>query len=129
MSLQAYKYLCDRLLKRPNAGVSNFSIEFLERLLKVAKVIPAVNQIELHPSCPQLELVEYCTSKGILVTAYSPLGSDGSPLQKNPVVVKLAEKYKVQPANILVSLQANRDNVVVIPKSVTPSRIASTYLV
>jgi len=106
-------------------GVSNFSIEFLERLLKEAKVVPAVNQIELHPSCPQLELVEYCTSKGILVTAYSPLGSDGSPLQKNPVVVKLAEKYKVQPANILVSLQANRDNVVVIPKSVTPSRIAN----
>jgi len=106
-------------------GVSNFSIEFLERLLKEAKVVPAVNQIELHPSCPQQELVDYCISKGILVTAYSPLGSDGSPLQKNPIVVKLAEKYNVQPANILISLQANRDGVVVIPKSVTPARIAN----
>jgi glycerol 2-dehydrogenase (NADP+) len=83
----------------------------------------------LLSSCPQLELVDFCQEKGILVTAYSPLGSDGSPLQKNPVVVKLAEKHGVQPANILVSLQANRPNVVVIPKSVTPERIASKYLI
>jgi hypothetical protein len=67
-------------------------------------------------SCPQQDVVDYCRAKGIVVTAYSPLGSDGSPLQKNPIVVKLAEKYNVQPANILVSLQANRPGVNVIPK-------------
>lgn len=92
-------------------GISNFSVEFLERLLARARVVPAVNQIELHPSCPQHEEVEFCTKKGIVLTAYSPLGSDGSPLQKNPTVVKLSEKYGVQPANILISLQANRPNV------------------
>jgi hypothetical protein len=68
-------------------------------------------------SCPQEDVVEYCRQKGIIVTAYSPLGSDGSPLQKNPIVTKIAEKHNVQPANILVSLQANRPGVTVIPKS------------
>jgi len=110
-------------------GVSNFSVEFLERLLKEAKVVPAVNQIELHPSCPQHDVVEYCTKKGIVLTAYSPLGSDNSPLLKNETVIKLAEKHKVQPANILISLQANRPNVTVLPKSVTNERILSNFTV
>ncbi|CAK5261889.1 unnamed protein product, partial [Mycena citricolor] len=64
-------------------GVSNFSVKFMERLLEVAEVIPAVNQIELHPSCPQQDIVDFCLSKGIAVTAYSPLGSDNSPLLTN----------------------------------------------
>ncbi|KDQ50381.1 hypothetical protein JAAARDRAFT_42171 [Jaapia argillacea MUCL 33604] len=110
-------------------GVSNFSVEFLERLLKEAKVVPAVNQIELHPSCPQQDVVDYCTSKGIVLTAYSPLGSDNSPLLQNPVVNKLAQNYGVQPANILISLQANKPNVTVLPKSVTNSRILSNFTV
>lgn len=104
-------------------GVSNVSVKFLERLLKESDVVPAVNQIELHPSCHQKELLDLCASKGIVVTAYSPLGSDNSPLLSNPVVTKIAEKYSVHPANILVSLQANTPNVTVLPKSVTPSRI------
>ncbi|GBE83967.1 Glycerol 2-dehydrogenase (NADP(+)) [Sparassis crispa] len=104
-------------------GVSNVSIKFFDQLLEKADVIPAVNQIELHPSCMQEELVQYCVSKGISVTAYSPLGSDGSPLLTNPVVTKLAEKYKVTAANVLVSLQANRTFVTVLPKSVTNERI------
>ncbi|KAF5357012.1 hypothetical protein D9756_006530 [Leucocoprinus leucothites] len=106
-------------------GVSNFSVKFLTRLLENSDTVPAVNQIELHPSCPQEELVDFCRSKGIVATAYSPLGSDNSPLLTNPVVEKLASKYKVQPANILISLQANRPGVNVLPKSVTPARIES----
>jgi len=62
-------------------------------------------------SCPQEELVEFCRNKGIVVTGYSPLGSNDSPLLTNPIVVKLAQKYDVQPANILISLQANRPGV------------------
>ncbi|OCH85731.1 Aldo/keto reductase [Obba rivulosa] len=104
-------------------GVSNVSKKFLEELLAIAEVVPAVNQIELHPSCNQQELVEFCVSKGISVTAYSPLGSDASPLLSNPVVEKLAQRHGVSPANILVSLQANRPGVTVLPKSVTPERI------
>jgi len=106
-------------------GVSNVSVEFMERLLAVATVIPAVNQIELHPSCTQEDIVELCAAKGIVVTAYSPLGSDNSPLLTNEVVTKIAAKYDVQPANVLISLQANKPNVTVLPKSVTNSRILS----
>jgi len=104
-------------------GVSNFSIRNLERLLKESDVVPAVNQIELHPSCPQQELVDFCTSKGIVVTAYSPLGSDGSPLLKHELVNSIAEKHGVSPANVLISLQANRPNITVLTKSVSEQRI------
>ncbi|EMD35639.1 hypothetical protein CERSUDRAFT_157524 [Gelatoporia subvermispora B] len=106
-------------------GVSNVSKKFLDELLAIAEVVPAVNQIELHPSCNQQELVEFCVSKGISVTAYSPLGSDASPLLTNPTVEKLAQRHGVSPANILVSLQANRPGVTVLPKSVTPERIVN----
>ncbi|ESK84068.1 aldo-keto reductase [Moniliophthora roreri MCA 2997] len=110
-------------------GVSNFSVPYLERLLANSEIVPAVNQIELHPSCPQQEVVNFCTSKGIVVTAYSPLGSDNSPLLKNPVVNKIAEKYGVGPGTILISLQANRPNVNVLPKSVKKERIIANFKV
>ena len=54
--------------------MSNFSIKNLEILLPKANVIPAVNQVEMHPCLPQEELKKYCEGKGILMTAYSPLG-------------------------------------------------------
>ncbi|KAF7344516.1 Aldo-keto reductase [Mycena sanguinolenta] len=97
-------------------GVSNFSVKFLERLLAVAEVVPAVNQIEMHPSCPSEDVLEFCRSKGIVVTAYSPLGSDNSPLLTNEVVVKLAEKP--------TSLASPSS-----PKSVTNSRILSNAVI
>ncbi|KAI5123255.1 hypothetical protein M0805_001344 [Coniferiporia weirii] len=110
-------------------GVSNFSVEYLERLLPEAKVVPAVNQIELHPSCPQHDVVEFCAQRGIILTAYSPLGSDNSPLLANETVKRIAEAHGVQPANVLVSLQANRPGVSVLPKSVTPARIESNFTI
>ena len=58
-------------------GVSNFTIKHLEKLLTYAKIVPAVNQVELHPQLPQNDLLKYCESKGIHLTAYSPLGSAG----------------------------------------------------
>jgi glycerol 2-dehydrogenase (NADP+) len=84
-------------------GVANYSVKYLEQLLKEAKVIPAVNQIENHPSLPQQEIVDFCTSKGIHVTAYSPLGSTGSPMMKAEPVVKMAEKRNVTTASVLLS--------------------------
>ncbi|CAE6442171.1 unnamed protein product [Rhizoctonia solani] len=111
-------------------GISNFSVEFLERLLKEAKVVPAVNQIELHPqvpaSCLQTDVIELCREKGIALTAYSPLGSTNSPLLTDPTVTKIAEAHGVHPARILVSLWANTSGVAgkLLPKSVNPKRIA-----
>ncbi|KAF8889662.1 NADP-dependent oxidoreductase domain-containing protein [Infundibulicybe gibba] len=78
-------------------GVSNFSAEFLERLLTVAEVIPAVNQIELHPSCPQEDIIDVCRKNGIVVTAYSPLGSENSPLPSNATVKSIARSMASNP--------------------------------
>ncbi|KAK4687054.1 hypothetical protein P7C73_g3062, partial [Tremellales sp. Uapishka_1] len=105
-------------------GVSNCSVPLLEKLEKTWKVVPAANQVEIHPYNPELELYAYCKSKGIVLEAYSPLGSTGSPLSKDPELLAIAEKYKVTPATILISWHVN-NGVVVLPKSVTPSRIES----
>lgn len=89
-------------------GVSNFSVQFLETLLKEAKVVPAVNQIESHPYLPQQDIVDYCQSKGILVEAYSPLGSTGSPLFQDEGVQRIAERYGVGPGTVLINYQGTR---------------------
>jgi diketogulonate reductase-like aldo/keto reductase len=84
-------------------GVCNYSVRYLEELLQTATIIPAVNQIENHPSLPQDDIVEFCKSKGIHITAYSPLGSTGSPLMSNPTVLAIAEKHSVEPGTVLLS--------------------------
>ncbi|KAJ6473592.1 Aldo keto reductase [Mycena vitilis] len=111
-------------------GVSNFSVKFLERLLEHAEFVPAVNQIELHPGCPQHDVVEFCRKNNIIVTAYSPLGSTGPKLRENEVVKTLAKTKDVAVPNLLISLQANKPRVTVLAKSVTKERIeANTTLV
>jgi glycerol 2-dehydrogenase (NADP+) len=117
-------------------GVANWSKKYLERLVETAKIVPAANQIENHPLLPQDEIVDYCKSKGIQVTAYSPLGSTGTPLFSLPEVAAIAKKHSVGPANVLISWHGKRGFLLVllltravargssvIPKSVTPSRI------
>ncbi|KAI9163626.1 D-galacturonate reductase [Paramyrothecium foliicola] len=108
--------------KAKSIGVCNYSKKYLEELLPQAKIVPAVNQIELHPHLPQPDITDLCKEKGIHIMAYSPLGSTGSPLQTVEPVVKIAEKNGVTPATVLLSYHVN-NGVTVIPKSVTPSRI------
>ncbi|KAL7414226.1 protein GCY [Mrakia frigida] len=103
-------------------GVSNWSVPKLEDLLTVCKVKPAVNQVELHPYLPQPKLVAFCQSNDILVQAYSPLGSSGSPVREDEEVVKIAKKHGVDAGTVLISFAVKRD-IVVLPKSVTASRI------
>ncbi|KAI9254949.1 NADP-dependent oxidoreductase domain-containing protein [Helicostylum pulchrum] len=107
-------------------GVSNFTVEKLEKLAKTQKIVPAANQVELHPYLPQEELVKYCKDHGILVTAYSPLGSTNSPFLNDESVAKIAEKYNSTPASVLISWGLKR-GYAVIPKSVTPARIISNF--
>lgn len=103
-------------------GVCNYSVKNLEELLPTTKIPPAVNQIENHPYLRQQEVVDWCQSKGIHVTAYSPFGSTGSPIFKEEGVLKVAEKRGVSVGCVLLSYQIAR-GISVIPKSVTPSRI------
>eukprot|EP00842_Homolaphlyctis_polyrhiza_P000999 jgi/Hompol1/18/HPOL_002707-RA len=109
-------------------GVSNFNIRKLKELLAVARIKPAVNQVELHPYLPQNELVEFCKKEGILVTAYSPLGSTPGPdsVLNDPVVLDVAQRNGKTPAQVLVSWAIQRGTQV-IPKTVTPERIVENF--
>ncbi|KAH8691157.1 putative glycerol dehydrogenase [Talaromyces proteolyticus] len=105
-------------------GVSNYSVEYLEQLLPHVTIVPAVNQIENHPQLAQQEIVEYCQAKGILIEAYSPLGSTGSPLLTAEPIVAIAKKKGVAPATVLLSWHLARGSVV-LAKSVNPDRITA----
>ena len=102
-------------------GVSNFLPEHLEKLIDATSVIPAVNQIELHPHLQQQALREYHAEQGIATEAWSPLGS-GKGLLEVPAIVAIAQKHNRTPAQIVLRWHIQLGNVV-IPKSVTPSRI------
>lgn len=122
--VQTYKEM-EKLLQTGKVkaiGVSNYSKQYLEELLPQVDVVPAVNQIENHPLLPQQEIVDFCNEKGIHITAYSPLGSTGSPLMKDEAVVKIAKETGVTPGNVLLSYHIARGSSV-LAKSVTPSRI------
>lgn len=105
-------------------GVSNFQKSHLERLMKNANVVPAVNQIESHPYFKNQELIDYCHQLNIEVEVWSPLGGTGGNLLKDKVLQKLAEKYGRTPAQIVLRWDIQR-NVVVIPKSIHKERIIS----
>ncbi|WP_330286659.1 aldo/keto reductase [Streptomyces sp. NBC_00576] len=102
-------------------GVSNFLPEHLDRLLAETSVIPAVNQIELHPHLQQHAAREYHGEQGIATEAWSPLGQ-GKGLLEVPAIVAIAQKHGRTPAQIVLRWHLQLGNVV-IPKSVTPSRI------
>ncbi|MFI5588156.1 aldo/keto reductase [Amycolatopsis sp. NPDC051758] len=106
-------------------GVSNFQPAHLERLLDAADVAPAVNQIELHPYLQQQEVREFDAKHGIATEAWSPLAKGGS-LLGDPVIADLAVKYSRTPAQIVLRWHLQLGNVV-IPKSVTPSRIEENF--
>jgi diketogulonate reductase-like aldo/keto reductase len=101
-------------------GVSNFLVPQLQELQGVAKVLPAVNQIELSPFLQRKETVTLCRELGITLAAYSPL-TRGQRLA-HPVVTELAEQLGRSPAQILLRWGIQQ-GFVVLPKSVTPARI------
>lgn len=102
-------------------GVSNFLPEHLDKLTAETSVIPAVNQIELHPHLQQRASRERHAELGIATEAWSPLGQ-GKGLLEVPAIVAIAQKHGRTPAQVVLRWHVQLGNVV-IPKSVTPSRI------
>ncbi|XP_054156594.1 aldo-keto reductase family 1 member B1-like [Oppia nitens] len=110
-------------------GVSNFNSQQIEDLIKNSSTVPVVNQVECHPYLSQEKLLNWCESRGIKLTAYSPLARSGTVEEKNttspldiPVIKQLASKYGVSAAAICIKWQTQR-GVSVIPKSATKERI------
>ncbi|KAM8892671.1 aldo-keto reductase family 1 member C1 isoform 1-T1 [Spinachia spinachia] len=120
--------------KVKSIGVSNFNRLQLERLLALCRIPPAVNQIERHPYLVQTEMIEFCKSKNIALTAYSPFGSSQRPPEKSsedldpekllgdPVVADIAKKHRHSPAQILLRYHVQQ-GIAVIPKSDNPQHI------
>lgn len=102
-------------------GVSNFGQEQLTRLVDEASVVPALNQVELHPYFPQTELRAFHAEHGIATEAWSPLGQ-GKDLLAEPALVKIAEKHGRTVAQVVLRWHL-QSGIIAIPKSVTPSRI------
>lgn len=104
-------------------GVSNFKLHHLKSLKEAgATVRPAVNQIECHPYNQEQEMLDYCNKKGIVITAYSPLGGQGHEIIFDPRIASLSSYYKVTPAQLILRWHLQR-GIAVIPKSVHQERI------
>ncbi|XP_058796898.1 aldo-keto reductase family 1 member B1-like isoform X2 [Phymastichus coffea] len=113
-----------------NIGVSNFNSTQLSRVLDNCKIKPVTNQVECHPYLPQIKLSEFCKSKDILITAYSPLGApkrpwmqEGEPvLLEDPKITEIAEKYEKSTAQVVLRYQIQRGHIV-IPKTISLDRL------
>jgi 2,5-diketo-D-gluconate reductase A len=122
-TFKAFAHLRDQGRIR-SIGVSNFEPEHLRILVDGIGIVPAVNQVELHPLLQQQELREVHAQLGIATEAWSPLGQ-GS-LLSNPAVTAVAETHGKTPAQVLIRWHIQLGNIV-IPKSVTPERIVSNF--
>merc|ERR1712137_109201 len=118
--------------KTRGIGVSNMTISKMQALMTKARIPPAVNQVELHPSLQQADLVEWCMKQGVAMTAYSPLGNpslkkEGSPSPMTAETVKsIAEAHGKTPAQVLLRWNMQR-GVIVIPKSCNAGRIEENW--
>ncbi|MEU3556129.1 aldo/keto reductase [Streptomyces fragilis] len=106
-------------------GVSNFLPEHLRTLMEATSVVPAVNQIELHPRLQQSEAREFHAGLGIATEAWSPLGA-GKGLLEVPAIAAIARKHGRTPAQVVLRWHLQTGNIV-IPKSATPSRIKENF--
>ena len=105
-------------------GVSNFNPDHIERLIAETGVVPVINQIELHPDFQRKDLQEAHRKLNIATQSWSPLGQ--GKLIAHPVIAKIAAKHGKTPAQAIIRWHID-SGLVVIPKSVTPSRIAENF--
>lgn len=120
--VQAWKSLVE--LKKEgrikSIGVSNFHVEHLNRIMDATGVVPVINQIELHPQFQQKELRAFHAKHNIQTESWSPLGQ--GQVIENPVIKSIAQKHGKTAAQVIIRWHI-QNQLIVIPKSVTPSRI------
>ncbi|KAK4233905.1 NADP-dependent oxidoreductase domain-containing protein [Achaetomium macrosporum] len=112
--------------KARSIGLANFNVLKTKRILEVARIIPAVNQVEIHPYFPQRELSEFSSKHGILLVAHQPLGGRPIPSVRghadkpfptdDPMIIEIAAKCGMTPAQVCLSWAVQR-GIPVIPKS------------
>lgn len=105
-------------------GVSNFLPEHLDTIVDETGIIPAVNQIELHPTFQPDDLINHCSDFGIAVECWSPLGAAAD--LEHPEILSIAEATGATPAQVIIRWHLNR-GFVTIPKSSKPSRIVTNF--
>ena len=108
-------------------GLSNFNSGQIDAIIEAGTIKPAVLQVEIHPYFSQEPLVAFCKERGIVPTAYSPLGTgqaiNGQTVVGNATLAEIGAKYGKSSAQVAIAWLAQRE-IVVIPKSVTAARIA-----
>ncbi|KAJ2800774.1 hypothetical protein H4R20_003935 [Coemansia guatemalensis] len=97
-------------------GVSNFNKTILEKMIPQCRIVPATNQVEVHPYNQEHDLVAYCQSKGIVITGYCPLGGGKINVMNDDFIKRIAEAHCCTPAQVSLSWLLAR-GIVVIPKS------------
>ena len=107
-------------------GVSNFLVPHLETLLAATDIVPAVNQVELHPMFQQRELHEYAATHGIAVEAWGPLGQGKYDLFGIPAIQEIAAAHGKSPAQVVIRWHLQAGNIV-IPKSNSRERMIENF--
>lgn len=107
-------------------GVSNHLPEHLDRLVAATGVVPAVDQIELHPAYQQRDVLAWAADHGTIIESWGPLGQGKYPLFENPAVVAAAEAHGVSPAQAVIRWHLQR-GFVVFPKSTRKERMAENF--
>lgn len=114
--ITTYKQIEEEKLsgRTKSIGVSNVSEVYLKRLLDQVKTVPAVNQFEIHPYLPQKKEIEFNEKHGILVTAFSPLGSSTGALKlhENPIAVEIAQKHNTSTGSVLINWHVSQKRAV-----------------
>ncbi|KAJ2394579.1 hypothetical protein GGI05_001976 [Coemansia sp. RSA 2603] len=103
-------------------GVSNFNKSILEKMIPQCRIVPAVNQVEIHPYNQAPELVKFCQDNKIVVTGYCPLGGTKISVMDDDFIKRVANAHACTPAQVALSWALAR-GVVVIPKSTNPIRL------
>lgn len=107
-------------------GVSNFHPDHLTNLIEFTEIVPAVNQIEIHPFLQREEMVKFNQELGVTVQSWASFARGANDIFNHPILTKLAAKHRKTPSQIILRWLVQRD-IAVIPKSATPSRIAENF--